>query len=139
MMTVLIPYIISDLHIINEQHLLAPLIILVSMCMVTVYLSAIVLKPGNFDQLDDELDKGHFISPFFFGNFHKMSLLEFEKYMVESMSEESLVRMSVTQDMYYVGTRLYAKMRMIRIAFNIFLSGLIISLLAAAVILVFFQ
>ncbi|MBT8231852.1 MAG: hypothetical protein HKO66_08095 [Saprospiraceae bacterium] len=138
MLTFLIPSVISNIDLIKERHLGIPLLIIIVTCMVTIYLSALVLKPGDFDKYKLN-HKNTFVSPFFFGNYYKMTSKEYDQYITDAVSKEMLVRRHITQDLYYIGSRLGQKMSIIRNAFNIFLSGLILSIVAAAVAVLFFN
>jgi hypothetical protein len=139
MLTFLIPSVIPNIDLIKERHLAIPLMLIVLTCLITIYLSALVLKPGDFDKSKKKFVDGEFISPFFFGNYYTMDFKEYESYMQDAMSKEKLVRRHVTQDLHYLGSRLGQKMSIIRNAFNIFLSGLIISAITTIVIMFFFN
>jgi len=139
MITFLLPLILSNLEAIFQGYLYIPLIILAVTCFSTIYISAIVLKPNRLDEYraspTDDPDAQ--FSPFFFGNFYKMKPEEFFDYMEEALSKTELVKAHLSQDMYYIGRRLGQKMNNIRLAFNIFLSGLFLTLLSAAVVIIF--
>jgi len=139
MLTFLIPSVIANIEMIKEKHLALPLILIILTCLITIYLSALVLKPGDFDRSRKDYKKGEFISPFFFGNYYKMNYKEYESYIKDALSKERLVRRHVTRDLHYLGSRLGQKMSIIRNAFNIFLAGLIISAITALIIMFFFN
>jgi len=139
MLTFLIPSVIPNIEMIKEKHLIVPLILIVLTCLITIYLSALVLKPGDFDKSKKDYEKGQFISPFFFGNYYTMEFKEYETYMQDALSKDRLVRRHVTRDLHYLGSRLGQKMSIIRNAFNIFLAGLILSALTAVVIMLIFN
>ena len=90
MLTFLLPVIIPNFDFIQDKKLGIAIGLLVLTCLVTIYLSAIALMPGDFDKLGKEFKKGKFVSPFFFGNTHKMSIQEFEQYIEKSLAEEFL-------------------------------------------------
>jgi len=139
MITFLLPMILSNLEAIFQGYLYIPLIILAVTCFTTIYISAIVLKPSNLEEYraspSDDPDAQ--FSPFFFGNFYKMEPDEFFDYMEETMSNSEMVKDHLTQDLYYIGRRLGFKMDRIRLAFNIFLSGLFLTLLSTAIVVSF--
>lgn len=137
MLTFLIPSIIPNLEYIKDNYLVFPLLLLVFTSLITIYLSALVLKPGDFDKYKKKFKNGEFISPFFFGNYHKMDSKEYEQYFQDALSKERLVRRHITQDLHYLGSRLGKKMSLIRNAFNIFLTGLMISIITSIIILFF--
>ena len=132
-------YVLSNLDAIIQSSLYIPLTILAITCFSTIYISAIVLKPSNLDEYraspSDDLDTQ--FSPFFFGNFYKMEPDEFFEYMNESVSKSEMVKSHLVQDLYYIGKRLGYKMDRIRLAFNIFLGGLFLTFLSAAIVVYF--
>lgn len=139
MITFILPMILSNLAVIVEGYLFIPLVILALTCFSTIYISAIVLKPSNLDEyrassLDDPDAQ---LSPFFFGNFQKMTPEEYFDYMGESAANSKLVKAHLIQDLYYIGRRLGYKMDRIRLAFNIFLGGLFLTLVSTAIVIYF--
>ena len=139
MVTFLLPMILSNLEVIIQGYLIIPLIILAITCFSTIYISAIVLKPSNLQEYraSPSEDPDAQFSPFFFGNFYKMEPDEFFEYMNEVISNTKLVKIHLTQDMYYIGRRLGYKMDRICLAFTIFLSGLFLTLLSAGIVIYF--
>ena len=139
MITFLLPMILSNLDAIIQGYLYIPLIVLAITCFSTIYISAIVLKPSNLDEYraspSDDPDTQ--FSPFFFGNFYRMEPDEFFEYMNESVSKSEMVKSHLVQDLYYIGKRLGYKMDRIRLAFNIFLGGLFLTFLSAAIVIYF--
>lgn len=139
MITFLLPLILSNLETIIQGYLFIPLIILAITCFSTIYISAIVLKPSNLDEYraspSDDPDTQ--FSPFFFGNFYRMEPDEFFEYMSESVSNSEMVKSHLVQDLYYIGKRLGYKMDRIRLAFNIFLGGLFLTLFSATIVIYF--
>lgn len=139
MLTFLIPIVIPNIDMIKEKHLTIPLILIVLTCLVTIYLTTLVLKPGDFDRSKKDFEKGQFISPFFFGNYYTMEFKEYEVYIKDALSKERLVRRHVTRDLHYLGSRLGQKMSIMRNAFNIFLAGIILSAITAIIIMLIFN
>jgi len=128
MITFLIPFAIPYFDVIKYYRLEIPLVILIITCMITIYLSTLVLKPGKFFINKERREKGQHVSPFFFGNFYEMSREEFGKYIEAEVSKKEFVRQHVIDDMHYFGARLGRKMTIIRRAFTIFLTGLFLSI-----------
>lgn len=139
MITFLLPMILSNLEAIIQGYLYIPLIILAVTCFSTIYISAIVLKPSNLDEYRESPsnDPDAQFSPFFFGNFYKMEPDEFFAYMKESVSKSEMVKDHLAQDLFYIGKRLGYKMDRIRLAFNIFLGGLFLTLFSTAIVIYF--
>lgn len=137
MITLLLPLVVANVDVIMTEFLFIPLGILTTTCFITIYISAIVLKPSHLEKFRNNEDKEERFSPFFFGNFYKMEPEEFFEYMKETASEPDLVRGHLAEDLYYVGRRLGYKMTHIRWAFNIFIIGLFVSLVSTGLVLFF--
>lgn len=137
MITFLLPQILANTNLILAKYLHIPLIILGATCLVTIFMSAIVLMPGRFDKFKERYFSEERYSPFFFGNFYKMEPNEFFQHIQESMEEASIVRRSLAQDLYYVGRRLGFKMTWIRRAFKLFLVGMFLSISSTLLVLFF--
>ena len=135
MITFLIPLILPNIDVVIEKNLFLPLVIFAITCFATILISAIVLKPSTFDRFRDNAATGGRPSPFFFGNFYKMTRNEFFDYMKEALVENETVRTHFAEDLFFVGRRLAFKMTWIRRAFNIFLVGLFLTLLSTMFIL----
>ena len=136
MITFLVPFILPNFTLIMQYHLGIPLTLLILTCFVTIYISALVLKPGRFDQNVESVNQGHNASPFFFGNFYKMDKDQFSTFIKESLSDTQFIKDHLTEDLHYIGTRLGRKMTLIRTAFNIFMIGFFTSV-SLAIILIF--
>lgn len=131
MITCLVPIIFAYLHIILEnKQLFLPLLILGITCFSTIYLSAQVLKPVDFNNFKLTVKNGEDFSPYFFGNFYQMEAREYFKHMKTSLEDPELIKEHLAQDLYYVGKRLGDKMALTRKAFNIFIAGIFLTLLS---------
>ena len=69
----------------------------------------------------------------FFGNFHKMQVNQYDKAMRTMMQDPDYLYSSMIQDIYYLGAVLGKKYKLIRLSYNIFMIGIIISVAAFAV------
>ncbi len=136
MLTFMVPLFIPRLDIIEKYNLVYPIILLILTSLITIYISALVLRPGKFNQGQSNLQKGRYVSPFFFGNFYKMNQSEFTDYVQDAISHGNLVNRHVIEDLHYIGTRLGIKMSMIRKAFAIFLTGFTTSVLLALILVI---
>ncbi|MCH8325082.1 MAG: hypothetical protein IIB83_00735 [Bacteroidetes bacterium] len=114
-----------------DQDLIIPTIILLIVCVVTIVFATIATRPkvssGNITPEDVEQKKGNLL---FFGNFYKMSLEEYEKAMTVVMNDREYIYLSMIRDIYAVGTVLIRKYKYLKIAYNIFMYGLIIAVIS---------
>ena len=66
----------------------------------------------------------------FFGNFHEMSLEDYTWGMNEMMNNRDYLYGTMIKDIYSLGVVLAKKYRFLRISYNIFMFGLIASVIA---------
>ena len=69
----------------------------------------------------------------FFGNFHGMSLQDYNWGMTEMLGDKEYMNNSMIKDNYFLGVVLAKKYKYLRIAYNIFMYGLILTVIAFAV------
>jgi len=137
MIAALVPLIIANMDLIVDQFLYLPLFVLGATCFSSIYISAQVLKPSNFNLSRETLAPGMKKSPFFFGNFYKQTPQEYYEFMNDALAEPADFKTLLAQDLYYVGRRLGEKMSWVRLAYNIFLVGIGITLLSTFLTFVF--
>jgi predicted metal-dependent HD superfamily phosphohydrolase len=123
----------------DNPNLILPAIIFLTTCVTTIIFSVLATRPnvssGQFTKQDIENKKTNLL---FFGNFHGMSLTDYNWGMKEMMKDPDFLYGSMIQDVYSLGVVLGRKYRLLRIAYNIFMFGLIISVLAFVIAAVFF-
>ena len=85
---------------------------------------------GKFTKEDVAQKK---VNLLFFGNFHKMPLEDFQDGMLEIMNDRDYLYKSLMKDLYFLGIVLEKKYRLLRIAYNIFMVGIIVSVVAFVV------
>ncbi|ULQ56149.1 DUF5706 domain-containing protein [Flavihumibacter rivuli] len=116
-----------------------PQFIIPTSLLATVCLSAVIfairatrpnVNKGYFTQEDIRMKK---INLLFFGNFFKMELPDYEWAMKEMMNDSDYLYGSMIKDIYYLGKVLAKKYHYLRISYNIFMYGLIVSVLAFAI------
>ena len=123
----------------TNPHLIIPTAILAAVSLVTLIFAVMVTRPkitsGTFTHEDIKEKR---VNLLFFGNFFKMELKEFEWGMNEMMNDKDFLYGSMTKDFYYLGQVLGQKYRYLRICYNIFMYGIIVSVLAFAVAVILF-
>ena len=112
-------------------YLKIPAYLLLSVNVVTIICAILATRPsippGTFTQNDIAEKK---VNLLFFGNFYKMSLQEYASGMLQMMEDREFLYGSLIRDVYAQGVVLGRKYRMLRAAYNIFMFGLILSVLA---------
>jgi hypothetical protein len=119
----------------EDSYLTIPTIIFLLVAVVTIVIAILATRPkifsdGKFSD-QDILDKK--TNLLFFGNFHKASFEEYETAMRRMMRDSDYLYSSVIKDIFMLGVVLGRKYRLIRLAYNIFMVGIIISVAAFAV------
>jgi len=117
----------------SNQYLITPTIIFIIFTVTTIILSVIATRPnvtgGKFTKKDVEDKK---VNLLFFGNFHKMSLPEFEWAMGELMKDKQYLYSSMTKDLYFLGKVLDRKYKLLRVTYLVFMVGIIVSVISFA-------
>jgi predicted metal-dependent HD superfamily phosphohydrolase len=123
----------------DYPNLIIPAFIFLLTGVLTIIFSVLATRPninvGKFTKADIDSKKTNLL---FFGNFHQMSLEEYTWGMTEMMKDNEYVYGSMIQDIYHLGVVLGKKYKQLRIAYNIFMFGLIISVLAFLIAALFF-
>lgn len=121
-------------------YLTIPTIIFLIVSLTTIVISIIATRPkvsgGTFTS-QDILDKK--TNLLFFGNFHKASFEEYNDAMRKMMSDTDYLYGSLIKDIYTLGTVLGRKYRLVRLAYNIFMIGIIVSVFSFALAVFFFH
>lgn len=115
----------------EESYLRIPTLIFLASAVITIVLSILAtrpkLSPGKFTPEDIKAKKTNLL---FFGNFHKASFEEYDSAMRKMMVDTDYLYGSLVKDIYYLGVILGRKYWLIRIAYNVFMIGIIISVIA---------
>ena len=93
------------------------------------------ITTGKFTKEDVEERR---VNLLFFGNFHQMDLKEYEWALQEMVKDKDYVYSSLTKDLYYLGVVLNRKYKILRITYNIFMIGMIISVISFGIAFRFF-
>ncbi len=135
MLTFLIPIVLSQLEIIEAKRLYIPLTILFITCFTTILIAATILKPFNWIKTSKK-DEGRLTSsPFFFVNFHKKPIDEFVEDINRTIMDPKAFKEHVLTDLYFIGKVLGVKYSQIVICYNVFLVGLILTVLSGVVVI----
>ena len=115
----------------TDTYLQIPFTILVTICVVSMVFSILATRPtvtsGKFTKEDIADKKTNLL---FFGNFHKMGYADYDWGMTELLSDKNYLYSSMIKDTYFLGIVLAKKYRYLRIAYNIFMFGLIAAMIA---------
>lgn len=117
-----------------DTYLTIPTIIFLASSVCTIVVAILATRPkvssGRFSEQDIDTKKTNLL---FFGNFYKCTQEEYEKAMTKMMVDAEYLYGSLVKDIYQLGVVLARKYRLIRWAYNIFMFGIIVSVIAFAV------
>ncbi|RZK43268.1 MAG: phosphohydrolase [Pedobacter sp.] len=115
----------------DNAFLIIPTFILLMVSLGAIVFSILATRPsipaGVFSDNDLQRKK---VNLLFFGNFYKMSLSDYSKGMIKVMNDNEFLYGTLITDVYSQGVVLGRKYKLIRIAYNIFMFGLITAVLA---------
>lgn len=115
----------------DHTNLEIPAIILLSVNLFTIIFSILATRPqiptGTFSKADLEQKK---VNLLFFGNFYRMNLEEYAAGMLQMMDDKDFLYGSLIRDVYNQGIVLGKKYRWLRLSYNVFMYGLIVSVIA---------
>jgi len=124
---------VSKLDNPSNTYLITPTVIFVLFTVASIILSILATRPnvtsGKFTKEDVANKK---VNLLFFGNFHKMSLQDFEWAMGEMMQDRDYLYSSMKKDLYFLGLVLDKKYKILRLTYSVFMVGIIVSVIAFA-------
>ncbi len=134
MITFLIPIVLSNLEVIMLENLYLPLITLSVTCLTTIILAAMATRPIRMGQQDVERNGTSQKSPFFFGNYYKMEVDDYLDLIERAINDPKLIKDYVKLDLYFMGKGLGVKYSKIRTCYNVFIGGLVLTVIATLVV-----
>ena len=115
----------------KNAHLVIPVFLMLISSVITIIFAILSTRPkvtkGVFTKQDIDDRK---VNLLFFGNFYKMPLQDYEWAMNEMMKDREYLYNSLIKDLYFLGLVLEKKYRLLRIAYNLFMIGIILSVIA---------
>lgn len=115
----------------ESSFLTIPTFILLTISLLSMIFSILATRPaipsGVFTQEDIDSKR---VNLLFFGNFYKMHLEEYSAGMQKVMDDKDFLYGTLIRDVYSQGVVLGRKYRLLRVAYNVFMFGLIVSVLA---------
>ncbi len=120
--------------------LIIPSFVLMTVSILSMTFSILATRPsipkGVFTKEDVDEKR---VNLLFFGNFYKMSQEDYNYGMLKVMDDKDFLYGSLIKDVYSQGTVLGKKYHLLRIAYNIFMFGLIASVFAFIIAILFFS
>ena len=123
----------------EAPNLTIPTIIFLAVAVTTIVISILATRPkisgGTFSE-QDVIDKK--TNLLFFGNFYRAPYEQYDTAMRKMMKDPDYLYGSLVKDIYFLAVVLGRKYRLIRIAYYIFMVGIIVSVVAFAIASLFF-
>ncbi|WP_347049893.1 Pycsar system effector family protein [Flavobacterium olei] len=115
----------------KNAHLVIPTFIMLMSSVITIIFAILSTRPkvtsGFFTRDDVEAKK---VNLMFFGNFYKMPLEDYNWAMNEMMKDRDYLYSTMIKDLYYLGLVLQRKYNLLRIAYNFFMVGIIVTVIS---------
>ncbi len=115
----------------SDPAIVLPTIIFLIFSLSTIVLAILSTRPnissGKFTREDIEQKK---VNLLFFGNFYNMQLQEYEWAIREMINDDRYLYSTMTKDQYYLGKVLAKKYKLLRWAYNVFMVGVVVSVMA---------
>jgi len=115
----------------ETPNIILPTLIFLFFSLATIVLSILSTRPhissGKFTRQDFEQKK---VNLLFFGNFYNMELEEYEWALNELMKDEEYLYSAMIHDQHSLGKVLAKKYKLLRLAYNTFMFGIITSVLS---------
>lgn len=118
----------------TDPNLQIPVAIIVMVCLLSIVFGILATRPnvsgGTFTREDIAEKRTNLL---FFGNFHNMGLDDYSWGMNEMLNDKYYMNNSMIKDAYFLGVVLAKKYKYLRIAYNIFMYGLILAIIGFVV------
>ncbi|WP_338409952.1 Pycsar system effector family protein, partial [uncultured Flavobacterium sp.] len=118
----------------TNEHLIIPTFIMLLWSVISIIFAILSTRPkvtsGTFTSQDVKDKK---VNLLFFGNFYKMPYQDYEEAVNEMIKDREYLYNSMIKDLYFLGIVLERKYRLLRITYNIFMIGIIVSVIVFVV------
>lgn len=117
----------------KNSHLIIPSFLLLLSSVITIIFAILSTKPNvtkvKFTPQDIADRK---VNLLFFGNFNRMLFDDFNDAMKDLINDRNYIYDSMVKDLYFLGKVLDRKYRLLSMTYNIFMAGIVISVLSFA-------
>jgi len=112
----------------SNSWLLVPITILLMTCMISLIFSVLAARPRvSNEKVTLEDVRSNRSNILFFGNFHTMKRDEYVTGLEELMSDSERLYNTMSRDLHGLGVVLSKKFKLLRVAYNVFMVGLVVS------------
>ncbi len=114
----------------NMSHNIVPILLFLIICLITIIIAIMSTRPNvrniKFSELDIEQKNVDLI---FFGNFVKLSYEDYLKAFKDMMKDDEHLYSIMIKNQYSLGKILSKKFRLVKIAYNVFMIGIILTVI----------
>ena len=123
----------------NNSYLIYPTATFVIFSIASMIVSVLATRPkiDKSPAITEDTDDLN-INYLFFGNFHALDLPTFKATMKRIRSDKEEIYDALSTDLYYIGVVLKEKYRLLRWTYTIFITGIIVSVIAFAIALKYY-
>lgn len=115
----------------GNNNLIPPTALLLCVCVISMVFATLATRPLQTPGITNLSDiKNRNSNLFFFGNFYKMSLENYEDGVKQVVADDEIMDNSIIRDLYFSGKALGRKYDYLRKCYNIFMFGMVISIIA---------
>lgn len=117
----------------KNAHLIIPTFFLLISSVMTIIFAILSTKPNVTKTVFTNQDiKDRKVNLLFFGNFHQMEFNHYLSSMHDLIKDRDYIYDSMVKDLYYLGKVLDRKYKLLSVTYQIFMAGIIISVLSFA-------
>jgi len=123
----------------QNKLLLVPAVMLLMVCVTSMVFAILATRPIQMkgtSSMESILNKKSNL--FFFGNYYKMTFDEYENGMNATVANEEIMDATIIRDLFFLGKTLGYKYAYLRNCYNIFMFGIIATVISFVVVFVFF-
>ena len=137
-LSVIITFVVRRLDV--SRHLMISTLLILIVSVTTIVLSILSTRPKITQGIfTPQQIKSRAANLLFFGNFYRMPLGEYKSAIKEMMLDKEYLYEGLIMDIYYVGKVLARKYRFTTWAYNVFMFGLVISVIAFIIAFVMYN
>lgn len=117
----------------KNTHLVIPTFVLLISSVLTIIFAILSTKPNvTKTTFTDQDIKDRKVNLLFFGNFHQMKFDHYLTSMHDLIKDRDYIYDSMVKDLYFLGKVLDRKYKLLSITYQIFMAGIVISVLSFA-------
>jgi predicted metal-dependent HD superfamily phosphohydrolase len=124
----------------NMSHDILPILVFLVICLITIIIAILSTRPNIITRKFTEEDiKNKDVDLTFFGNFVKMEYDDYLKALKDMMKDDEHLYSTMIKNQYALGKILSKKFRLVKIAYNVFMIGIIITVIVFLVNFIFMK